>query len=160
MDRRTLLSRAATLSSIGFTGCLDRPAATDSDSRSLPAAVSDLEFEITDTDLDPRDEPAISVTEETGEATVEGAIWVGSKKCKEATLADISADESDGSVELRLSHGKSGDHPDNRLLGGSCDEAMSADGYEVTMSIDEEVRTIAVVERDADGNERKAAIEI
>ncbi|QRV16958.1 hypothetical protein JMJ58_08870 [Haloterrigena salifodinae] len=157
MNRRTLLASTATLSSIGFAGCLDQLAATDSDSPSLPAAVSELEFEITDTDLDPRDDPVISVLEETGEATVEGAIWVGSKKCKEATLADVSADESDGSVELRISHGKSDDHPDNRLLGGSFDEAMSADGYEATIAIDDVVQTVTVLERDAEGNSRRAS---
>lgn len=159
MNRRTLLSRTVILSSVGFAGCLDRLAATDSEAGSLPDPVSELEFEITDTDLDPWDDPVISVTEEPGEATVEGAIRVGSKKCKEATLTGGSSDESDDSVELRIGHGKSDDHPDNRLLGGSCDEAMSADGYEVTISIKERVRTITVIERDADGNTRNASTE-
>ena len=157
MNRRTLLSSTAILSAVGFAGCLDQLAATDSAGESLPDVVSELEFEITDTDFDPRDDPVISVTEETGEATVEGAIWVGSKKCKEATVTGVSYDESNNSVELRISHGKSKDHPDNRLLGGSCDEAMSADGYEAAISITDIVQTITVIERDAESNSRSAS---
>ncbi len=112
--------------SVGLAGCLDQLAATSSDSTSLPDPVSELEFEITDTDFDPRADPVISFPEEADEATVEGTIWVGSKKCNEATLTDVSFDRADGSVELRISPGKSDEHPNNRLLGGSCDDVSSS----------------------------------
>lgn len=156
MNRRALLSTLAILPSVGVAGCLGRRAATDSDSVSLPDPVSELEFEITDTGFDPRDDPVISVTEGPSEATVEGAIWVGSENCTEATLTDVSFDGTDDSIALRVGPGKSDEHPDTRLLGGSCDEAMSADGYQIEISVEDNVRAITVTERDAEGNSRTA----
>lgn len=156
MNRRTLLSSLAIAPSAGLAGCLGRLAATGSDSVSLPNPVSELEFEITDTGFDPRDDPGISFTEETSEATVKGTIWVGSKKCNEATLTDVSFDGTNDSIKLHIGSGKSDKHPDNRLLGGACDEAMSADGYQIDISVEDRVQAITVTERDAEGNSRSS----
>lgn len=157
MNRRTLLTSIATLPAIGLAGCIDQLASNNSDSISLPDPVSELEFQITDTNFNPEDDPSISFNKNTGEVTIKGTIWVGSNKCKEAILNDVSYNESDMSIEINISHGKSDKHPDNKLLGGSCDEAMSADGYKAKLSVENEVQTITVIESDAEGNKQRAS---
>lgn len=157
MNRRFVLATLTMPFASGVAGCFEQVASTGSDPLSVPDPVLELEFEIVDAGRAPEADPSISFDEETGEATIDGTLWVGSRKCKEATITDVSLDESEGMIRFVVTDGKSDDHPDNRPLGGSCDDAMSADGYRIATEVTDDVPAISVVERDAEETERSAS---
>jgi hypothetical protein len=101
----------------------------------------------------PKNPPNVDFNTDKKQVVITGRLLVGSEKCKEAKLESVIYKESRGHPSVVVSDGKSDAHPDNQFLGsGSCDEVMSSDGYEVTVSFREDLPAkVTAIERDAAG---------
>jgi hypothetical protein len=78
-----------------------------------------------------------------------------SSSCKRARLAAVTYEE--GTLRTAVVDGKTGSHPDRKLLGGSCSDDYSVDAYRLVVSPGEApVRRVRAVERDVEGREASA----
>jgi hypothetical protein len=87
---------------------------------------------------------------------VTGTLAVGSSSCKRARLAAVTYEA--GALRTLVVDGKTGSHPDRKLLGGSCSDDYSVDAYRLVVSPGEApVRRVRAVERDVEGRETSVA---
>jgi hypothetical protein len=92
-------------------------------------------------------DPAIRFDSDTPQVIITGAVAVGSEKCKTADLDSVNYDSDTNTLQVTVTHAKSNDHPDNKLLGGSCDDAMSMESYRTVVVFDNGLpKTITAIE--------------
>ena len=158
--RRLLLVAGGALAG---TGCLSRGSTPDL----VGTDGMDVSFEVvpprsvppTDAarDDDGPNDPVVSF--ESDRIVVTGVVGVGSSKCKEAVLESVTYDEEEGTLRTVVAAGKSDEHPDRKLLGGSCPDDYSYDWYRLVLSrSDEAVREVTADERDTGGTETSLTV--
>ncbi len=157
MNRRAVLSIA--IAGFAFSGCLGRIERDGDISSDNTSVIQRREFQFLEYDEfseDPNEGPQIEFDTAGNQVTVTGRLFVGSGNCKEAQLDDIRYEKSEDQLTVIVTHGKSGNHPNNNPLGlGSCTEDMSSDGYEVTVTTEGSLPTrTTAIERDAENDEQ------
>jgi len=155
MNRRTVLSALGAGVPL-ITGCVSQGGGTTPSSSSADS-ITNESFRILGPDSGPEDPskpPRVTFDSGANQVRVTGRLWVGSEKCKEAKLESIVYNAAKDHLSVVVTDGKSDSHPDNQPLGiGSCDDAMSSDGYEGRITFKEGLpEGVTATERDADGN--------
>jgi len=155
MKRRAAL--IVFLSSI--TGCIGLVPSDGSSIPSLPAVVTDFTFDLPpNVDQDPQAKPEITVDQSKREVFVEGVLYVGSNKCFEAKIGDVTYTDSTSHLTIRVVPGKSDQHPDNSLLNRSCTDVLSPDGYSISLRVTDDVEKITVRESSKGFEDRSASV--
>ncbi|QCC55136.1 hypothetical protein [Natronorubrum bangense] len=136
MNRRALLSVTAGTAASATAGCLGR----------LPAVGSSVstEFELVDADLDPSDDPDVTV--EDGTVVARGTIEYGSSECGTVELAHAAYEGSQERLDLLVVAAD-----DSSGVGG-CSDDLVYGGYRLEASVEGLLRRVTVTEHHVFGD--------
>ena len=160
MERRNVI--AAVGIAISVPGCLGSRHHDGIDT-SVPPELEGLSFERleqSDAAVDPEAKPVVRVDSDGQHVAVEGNVLAGSSECNQAKLDSISFDRIDSVIRFVVTPGKSPNHPDYSLLGGSCTEDLSPDAYRLESPIPVDIDRIEVIERDFDDRTQIVGTEV